>query len=658
MTDEFGYAHVPAKGMPSAVPSHRRISAEQRGFFRCGWQNHVNFMSETLCAASGHEVISGLKLSNSWLVAQTLLKSYGIAILSPGALVFQMNRRVRLPVLDGVWRKGDWDRLSDLVAALHTATDYYQHLHAQQEAALMHGHGLQEDAELAAGSDEITNCLLQRLHPYTQVVQAVRAVLESELGGAGAAAAAAEPDLPARKKARSGAATRTQCFLVPQALEELVVRERPAILALAARQLVQLDSAEQLKELVQELRNETRWKPRPLGTSLPAAQSKALVRSRQFYGCLYMAATGGQATAVVCSVEAISNFRQRKGLLPVVDTLKQLQHRVLGFGADLVARQRLLCVLYSFARLWAATGQGLSVPLTELYTLALEALPLALTPVLQAKHTAGPSLPLLGSGLGGQERRCFSLSHTARTEPQAKTTELRLLEDAARGRLYLPVCLAPTQRPAELQSSELVTEACRALQALARAVCVGPATSALLARLPRSVKKAAGAAPGPAKARLALLPNALGTGALECSIAAYRGGLSYTLAGPWRPRGPCPAVLRTSAEQQEVEALAWAPDMCQCLASERRCTEWLQRWWDRPGSERFELVVDGRASWTGLQCVDAQQHTDQGRAQLFALSVHLGPDPAPPANARADDEEEVEEVEEIEPEPLDGEEGA
>eukprot|EP00808_Paulinella_micropora_P005787 g46488.t1 len=31
MTDEFGYAHVPAKGMPSAVPNHRRISAEQRG---------------------------------------------------------------------------------------------------------------------------------------------------------------------------------------------------------------------------------------------------------------------------------------------------------------------------------------------------------------------------------------------------------------------------------------------------------------------------------------------------------------------------------------------------------------------------------------------------------------------------------------------------
>eukprot|EP00808_Paulinella_micropora_P013043 g81136.t1 len=38
---------------------------------------------------------------------------------------------VRLPVLDWVWRKGDWDRLSYLVAALHTATDYYQHLHAQ-----------------------------------------------------------------------------------------------------------------------------------------------------------------------------------------------------------------------------------------------------------------------------------------------------------------------------------------------------------------------------------------------------------------------------------------------------------------------------------------------------------------------------------------------
>eukprot|EP00808_Paulinella_micropora_P014450 g24545.t1 len=175
--------------------------------------------------------------------------------------------------------------------------------------------------------------------------------------------------------------------------------------------------------------------------------------------------------------------------------------------------------------------------------------------------------------------------------------------------------------------------------------------------------------------RLALLPNAFGTGAPECSITAYRGGLSYTLAGQpldtkgalpgtwrrssYRPSGlACFAahsrqVLRTSAEQHEVESLAWAPDMCQCFASERRCTEWLQRWWERPGSERFELVVDGRASWTGLQCVDAQQHTDQGRAQLFALSVHLGPAPAPPANAEADDGEEVEE---IEPEPLDGEE--
>eukprot|EP00808_Paulinella_micropora_P013045 g81138.t1 len=123
--------------------------------------------------------------------------------------------------------------------------------------------------------------------------------------------------------------------------------------------------------------------------------------------------------------------------------------------------------------------------------MALEALPLALTLVLKAKRTAGrgasllqvdpvslarrlASLPLLGSGLGGQERRCFSLSRTARAEPQIRTAELRLLEDAARGRLYLPVCLAPTRRPADLQSSELVTEACQALQALARAVCWTP----------------------------------------------------------------------------------------------------------------------------------------------------------------------------------------
>eukprot|EP00808_Paulinella_micropora_P016932 g38585.t1 len=158
----------------------------------------------------------------------------------------------------------------------------------------MHGRGLQEYAELVAGSYEITNCLLQRFHPYTQVVQAARAVLESELGGA----AVAEPSREARKKCRGGAATRTQCFLVPQALEELVPRA----------QLVQLVSAEKLKELVRELRVETRWKPKPLCTLLPA-QYKALVRSRQFYWCLYVAATATQATAVVCSVEAISNFR-------------------------------------------------------------------------------------------------------------------------------------------------------------------------------------------------------------------------------------------------------------------------------------------------------------------------------------------------------------
>eukprot|EP00808_Paulinella_micropora_P013046 g81139.t1 len=124
------------------------------------------------------------------------------------------------------------------------------------------------------------------------------------------------------------------------------------------------------------------------------------------------------------------------------------------------------------------------------------------------------------------------------------------------------------------------------------------------------------------------MQNAFGTGALECSITAYRGGLSYSLAGqPLETKG-LPGCwknnsYRPGAEQQEVEALAWAPDMCKCFASERRCTEWLQRWWDQPGSERFEL------------CVDAQQHTEQGQAQLFALSVHLRPEPAPPADAAA-----------------------
>ena len=597
-----------------------------------------------------------------------------------------------LPVLDGAWRTDVWDHLSDLLAALATATDNCRNWHAQQEVALTCWSGL--EVEQLEADDPFTQGMLHLQHPYSQVLQAVQAILASRLLPAEPAAGGPQPakrqKRAAPEEAEEAAGEEVQSFLVPASLRQLVDQGRHTILVLLAKQLPPRESAE-LKGFVKEVYESSRWMPKPRGAQLPTTTYEALVQSRRFYQALYVACLTLQAASLACSVESLSAFRKKKVLMSVVAPLRKLHNRVLGCGADLVARQRLLCVLYGFARVWQETGEvSMSVPMRELCGAALEALPVALAPVLKARDTSGRGAARLQRDPVSKERGLAMLplalrlakaqdkvlrfragaGATVRVEPH----KLSLLHHASRDHYYLPVSYADSRRDNLQDSQQVVAEAQHALRALSELRCVEAASERLLAVVPASLGAPEARQPGK-HSRLAVVPTSFATAADACTSGAYLAGLRYALEGQpldtkwalpgqWREKTYKPASLccfaaypaqfvRSAAEQREAEELVQG-SACECFVTDTTCTKWLERWWDERGSDEFRLLVDARASWTGLACVDARDCTEEGKAQLFAMSVYLGtragePAAGEPAAAEGAEQAEEDEVQLVEP---------